>query len=393
MSIDIAEVRQPAPDVDHDMLDYDMLDRDQVDMLDRDQVEAKQKEEAYTKQIGPLERQYIKMVRSMESAIDELRVTQQSIIENHDDIPAVQSQIQGYIDDCKHRIEIAQTYLSHAMMTDEKIIDVVRSKIKTMYEVFPSSTFRTQREKDSLLLRNIEQCMLIFWFTYSVGIYTHWDWCKITPENALEEIKNRVLPLLKEAVSVKDSWDMPGSKRDILTGIITEIISDIETWLYLPTLSVPIPLSIETALPTQPKLPLKLYIIGEKFWAMPPITQHQKLGLELLLVVPFDNWVGLHCSIDHGNDEGTWREIYTVFPHRNSALTPEQIQRGVTEELDTVQTEAFEALQRDPTTILSLYLGTQGVFKMPEAIQPWIGVKAAMSDNIHSLLTTLLMTL
>ncbi len=41
MSIDIAKVRQPAPDVD-------------VDMLDRDQVEAKQKEE-YTKQIGPLE--------------------------------------------------------------------------------------------------------------------------------------------------------------------------------------------------------------------------------------------------------------------------------------------------------------------------------------------------
>jgi hypothetical protein len=95
MSTDIAEVRQPAPYVDDDMLDYDMLDRDQVDMLNRDQVEAKQKEEEYTKQTGPLERQYTKMVRSMESAIDELRVTQQSIIENHDNIPAVQSQIQG----------------------------------------------------------------------------------------------------------------------------------------------------------------------------------------------------------------------------------------------------------------------------------------------------------
>jgi hypothetical protein len=328
----------------------------------------------------------------MESAIDELRVTQQSIIENHDDIPAVQSQIQGYIDDCKHRIEIAQACLSHAMMTDEKIIDVVRSKIKKIYEVFPSSTFGTQREKDSLLLRNIEQCMLIFWCMRGVKS-PYWDWCNISHENALEEITNQVLPLLKEAVSDKDSWDMAGSKRDVLTGIITEIISDIETWLYEPTLSVPIPLSIETPMPTEPKLPLRLYIIGENFWAMPPITQHQKLGLELLLIVPFDNWEGLHCSIDHGNDMGTWREMYTVFRHRNSMMTPEQILRDVLNNLDKVQTEAFEALQRNSTTILSLYLGTQGVFKMPETIQPWTGVESTMSDNIHSLLTTLLMTL
>ena len=197
MSIDIAKVSQPTPYVD-----VDMLDRDQVEEHERlakqkeDERLAKQKEE-YTKQIGPLKRQYTKMVRSMESAIDELRVTQQSIIENHDDIPAVQSQIQGYIDDCKHRIEIAQACLSHAMMTDEKIIDVVRSKIKKIYEVFPSSTFRTQREKDSLLLRNIEQCMLIFWCMRGVKS-PYWDWCKISHENALEEIKNRVLPLLKE---------------------------------------------------------------------------------------------------------------------------------------------------------------------------------------------------
>ncbi len=85
--------------------------------------------------------------------------------------------------------------------------------------------------------------------------------------------------------------------------------------------------------------------------------------------------------------------MYTVFRHRNSMMTPEQILRDVLNNLDKVQTEAFEALQRNSTTILSLYLGTQGVFKMPETIQPWTGVESTMSDNIHSLLTTLLMTL
>jgi hypothetical protein len=319
----------------------------------------------------------------MESAIDELRVTQQSIIENHDDIPAVQSQIQGFIDDCKHRIEIAQACLSHAMMTDEKIIHIVRTKIKKIYDVFQSSTFMTQKEKDSLLMRNIEQCMLIFWFKINGS---NWTWCNISHENALEEIKNHVLPLLKKTVSDQDSWDMVYSKRDILTGIITEIISDIETWLYEPTLSVPmpipneptlsvpVPISIQTAMPTEPKLPLRLYIIGEKLLAMPPITQHQKLAVELSYVVPFYNWVALHCSIDSGNSSGTWREMYTVFRHRNSALTTEQILRDVFNNLDTVQTEAFEALKRDSTTILSLYLGTQGVFDMPKSIQPWTGV-------------------
>ena len=83
--------------------------------------------------------------------------------------------------------------------------------------------------------------------------------------------------------------------------------------------------------------------------------------------------------------------IYMDSRECNSVKTTEQIQRGVREKLDTVQTEAFEALQRDPTTILSLYLDTKGFFKMPETIQPWTGVGSAMSDNVDSLLTTLKM--
>ncbi len=61
---------------------------------------------------------------------------------------------------------------------------------------------------------------------------------------------------------------------------------------------------------TEPKLRVKLYIVDEDMWVMPPITQDQRIGLELLHVVPFDNWVGLHCSIDRGNEQGTWREMY-----------------------------------------------------------------------------------
>ena len=143
---------------------------------------------------------------------------------------------------------------------------------------------------------------------------------------------------------------------------------------------------------TEPKLRVKLYIIDElAIWAMPPITKKQRIGLELLHVVPFDNWVGLHCSIDRGNVEGEWREMYMLFRERNSARMPAQVQRGVSEKLDKVQTEAFEALQRDSTTILSLYLGTKGVFEIPETIQTWTGVGSAISDNVDSLLTTLKM--
>jgi hypothetical protein len=65
------------------------------------------------------------------------------------------------------------------------------------------------------------------------------------------------------------------------------------------------------------------------------------------------------------------------------------ILRDVLEKLDTVQTEAFEALRKDPTTILSLNLGVKGVFEMPEAIQPWTGVGSAIPDNVDSLLTSL----
>jgi hypothetical protein len=121
---------------------------------------------------------------------------------------------------------------------------------------------------------------------------------------------------------------------------------------------------------------------------MPPITQQQRIGLELLHVVPFDNWVGLHCSIDRGNDEGERKEIYMLYRGYSHVQTPAQIQRDVRGKLDIIQTEAFEALQRDPTTILSLHLGTKGVFEMPKTIQPWTGVGLAESDNVDSLLTT-----
>ena len=139
-----------------------------------------------------------------------------------------------------------------------------------------------------------------------------------------------------------------------------------------------------------PKLRVKLYIVGKDMWAMSPITQDQRIGLELLHVVPFGNWIGLHCSIDRGNDEGAWREMYISFRERNSVSTSAQIQRGVRKKLDTVQTEAFEALKHDPTTILSLYLETKGVYEMPETIQPWTGVGSVVSD-VDSLLTTLKM--
>jgi hypothetical protein len=138
-----------------------------------------------------------------------------------------------------------------------------------------------------------------------------------------------------------------------------------------------------------PKLRVKLYIVGGRNWDMPPITQQQRIGLELLHVVPFDNWEGLHCSIDRGNEQGDWFEMYSGIRERNSVRTPAQIQRDVREKLDKVQTEAFEALQRDSTTILSLYLGTKGVFEIPEKIQPWTGAGLAMPDNVDSLLTTL----
>ncbi len=141
-------------------------------------------------------------------------------------------------------------------------------------------------------------------------------------------------------------------------------------------------------MPTEPKLRVKLYIVGEKIWTMPTITQHQRIGLEPSHV-PFYNWMGLHCSIDRGNDEGTWKDMYMDVRERNSGKTESQIINGVLEKLDTVQTEAFEALQHDTTTILSLYLSTKGVFDIPETIQPWTGVGSGMSDNVDSLLTTL----
>jgi hypothetical protein len=72
--------------------------------------------------------------------------------------------------------------------------------------------------------------MLIFWFESGNNGYTHWNWCKITHEKALKTIRNRVLPLLKEAATVEKPWDINKKAGDILT----EIISDIESWLYDP---------------------------------------------------------------------------------------------------------------------------------------------------------------
>ena len=393
---DFASDRQPTPGADVRHPTPGAVVSHDVDMLDRDQVEQDahltKKKEEYTKQIGPLKRQYMKMVRSMESALDKLRVTRQPINENYDDVPAVQMQIQGYIDDCKRNIEIAQAYLSHAMMTDEKIIEIVRSKIKKMYQVIPYSKFDTRtsskKEKNSLFLRNIEACMLIFWFESGNNGYTHWNWCKITDENALETIKNRVLPLLKEAAAVEKPWDINKKAGDILT----EIISDIETWLYDPETRKHQQIQ-KVSEPSNnldgQKLRVKLYIIGDKFWDLSPITPHQRIGLVLSHVVPFSNWNGLHCSIDRGNDEGIWRDIYMDSRERYSGKTEPQIMKDVMEKLDTVQTEAFGTLRDDPTTIMSLNLGVKGVFKMPKDIQPWTGVGSVMPDSVDSLLTSL----
>jgi len=137
------------------------------------------------------------------------------------------------------------------------------------------------------------------------------------------------------------------------------------------------------------KLRVKLDIVGRTYWEMPSITKLQRIAVELLNVVPFENWVGLYCSIDRGNDEGKQKEIYLTYRESNDTQTPEQIQRDVRGKLDRIQTEAFDALQRDPTTILSLHLGTKGVFEMPKTIQPWFGVGLSESDNVDSLLTTL----
>ena len=233
--------------------------------------------------IPALERQYLNMVMSMESAIDELRVTRQTIDKNWDDALAVQLQIQGYIDDCKHKIEIAQAHLSHAMMTDEKINEERKQQ---------------QIEKSS------------------------------EPSNNLDGLKLRV----------------------------------------------------------------KLCIVDGRQWAMLPITQDQRLGLELLNVMPFDNWEELYCSIDRGNDEGEREKIYSVYKRDNTLRTTAQIQRGVMEKLDTVQTKAFEALQREPTTILSLYLYTKRVFELPKNLEPWTGAGYAEvgdSTDLGSLLSTL----
>ena len=62
------------------------------------------------------------------------------------------------------------------------------------------------------------------------------------------------------------------------------------------------------------------------------------------------------------------------------------------EKLDTVQTKAFEALQREPTTILSLYLYTKRVFELSKNLEPWTGAKYAEvgdSTDLDSLLSTL----
>jgi hypothetical protein len=62
---------------------------------------------------------------------------------------------------------------------------------------------------------------------------------------------------------------------------------------------------------------------------MPPITQDERIGVELLNVVPFENWEGLYYSIDRGNEEGGWEEVYMNSRGYNRVRTPVQVQIDV----------------------------------------------------------------
>jgi hypothetical protein len=198
------------------------------------------------------------------------------------------------------------------------------------------------------------------------------------------------LESLKSYIQKIPHAKLPDSYRAHIVSEIDGVLTQLENFqnYHSSTRKSPTPNSV-IDMPTEPKLRVKLYIVGGNNWAMPPITQDQRVGLELCHVVPFYNWNGLHCSIDHGNDEGAWRDMYMDSRERYSGKTEPQIIKEVMEKLDTVQTEAFEVLRDDPTTILSLYLSTKGFFEMPKAIQPWTGVGSAMPGNVDSLLTSL----
>ena len=210
-----------------------------------------------------------------------------------------------------------------------------------------------------------------------------------TPFENLPDIEDR-LQSLESYIQDIPQVSLPVHYRNHIVSEIGSVLTQLKNFQSSHSISrkAPTPNAV-MAMPKDMKLRVKLCIVGGNHWVMPPITQDQRIGLELCHVVPFYNWNGLHCSIDHGNDEGTWRDMYMDSRERYSGKTEPQIIKDVMEKLDTVQTEAFEALKRDPTTILSLYLGTKGFFEMPEAIQPWTGAGSAMPDNVDSLLTSL----
>jgi hypothetical protein len=103
---------------------------------------------------------------------------------------------------------------------------------------------------------------------------------------------------------------------------------------------------------------------------MSPVALHERerVGLELEKVVPFEYWEDLKYSIDHGKIGGSWIGIYNYTDERRfyTGRSTREIQEDVMGKIDTIQTEAFGALHRDDTTILSLHLYTFDHFEIPQ---------------------------
>ncbi len=140
---------------------------------------------------------------------------------------------------------------------------------------------------------------------------------------------------------------------------------------------------------TVPVLRVVVHILYENAALdMSPITLHERerVGLELEKVVPFEYWNDLKYSLDQRDKGGSWIKIYNYTNERRfyTGRSTREIQVDVLAKLDAIQTEAFEALQRDDTTILSLYLYPFDHFEIPQHI-----LENAQKLNVSELLVEL----
>jgi len=138
-----------------------------------------------------------------------------------------------------------------------------------------------------------------------------------------------------------------------------------------------------------PALPVVVHIIRNNTTSdMSPVALHERerVGLELEKVVPFEYWEDLKYSIDQRNKGGSWRKIYNYTDERRfyTGRSTREIQEDVMAKLDEIQTVAFEALQRDDTTILSLHLYPFDHFEIPQHI-----LENAQKLNVSELLVEL----